>query len=59
MTTTLLIQTETTPLTVSLPSIAPMTGEEFYRFCQANRDLRIDRKNLVNKKPPTSGGIFR
>ena len=43
MTTTLRIQTETTPLTVSLPSIAPMTQEEFYAFCQANRDLRIER----------------
>ncbi|MDY6937797.1 MAG: Uma2 family endonuclease [Cyanobacteriota bacterium] len=42
MTTTLLIQTETTPLTVSLPSIA-MTREQFYAFCLANRDLRIER----------------
>jgi len=43
MTTTLLIQTESTPLTVSLPAIAPMTRAEFYAFCQANRDLRIER----------------
>ena len=43
MTTTLLIQTEASPLTVSLPMIAPMTREEFYAFCQANRDLRIER----------------
>lgn len=43
MTTTLLIQTETTPLRISLPAIAPMTREEFYAFCQANRDLRIER----------------
>lgn len=43
MTTTLLIQTATTPLKVSLPAIAPMTREEFYAFCQANRDLRIER----------------
>ncbi|MFP4414669.1 Uma2 family endonuclease [Coleofasciculus sp.] len=43
MTTTLLIQTETTPLRISLPAIAPMTREEFYTFCQANRDLRIER----------------
>ena len=42
MTTTLLIQTETTPLTVSLPA-TPMTGDDFYSFCQANRDLRIER----------------
>ncbi|MDV3353189.1 Uma2 family endonuclease [Leptothoe sp. LEGE 181152] len=43
MTTTLLIQTETHPLTVSLPTVAPMSREEFYAFCQANRDLRIER----------------
>lgn len=43
MTTNLLIQTETNPLMVSLPAIAPMTREEFYTFCQANRDLRIER----------------
>jgi Uma2 family endonuclease len=43
MTTTLHIQTETTPMTISLPTIAPMTPEEFYAFCLANRDLRIER----------------
>jgi Uma2 family endonuclease len=43
MTTTLQIQTETTPMTVLLPTIAPMTHEEFYAFCLANRDLRIER----------------
>lgn len=43
MTTTLLIQTESSPLTVSLPAVAPMTREQFYAFCQANRDLRIER----------------
>lgn len=43
MTTTFLIQSETTPLTVSIPAIAPMSREEFYAFCQANRDLRIER----------------
>ncbi|MCM1981776.1 Uma2 family endonuclease [Lyngbya confervoides] len=42
MTTTLRMQTESTPLTVCLAS-APMTREEFYAFCQANRDLRIER----------------
>ncbi|WP_026100840.1 Uma2 family endonuclease [Synechococcus sp. PCC 7336] len=43
MATTLLIQTEKTPFAVSLPTIAPMTRDEFYAFCQANRDLRIER----------------
>jgi Uma2 family endonuclease len=41
--TTLVIQTETTPLTVNLPAIAQMTTEQFYEFCLANRDLRIER----------------
>jgi Uma2 family endonuclease len=41
--TTLLIQTENTPLTVNFPAIAPMTHAQFYEFCQANRDLRIER----------------
>jgi Uma2 family endonuclease len=41
--TTLLIQTERTPMTVNLPAIAPMTQEQFYEFCVANRDLRIER----------------
>ncbi|MDJ0799942.1 MAG: Uma2 family endonuclease [Calothrix sp. MO_167.B12] len=43
MTTTLLIQTETTPLAIALPMIGSMTRDQFYSFCQANRDLRIER----------------
>lgn len=41
--TTLLIQTEHLPLTVNFPAIAQMSREQFYDFCQANRDLRIER----------------
>lgn len=41
--TTLLIQTEHIPLTVNFPAIAQMTRAQFYEFCQANRDLRIER----------------
>jgi Uma2 family endonuclease len=41
--TTLLIQTQSVPLTVNLPSIKSMTVEQFYEFCQANPDLRIER----------------
>jgi len=41
--TTLLIQTESIPLTVNLPMQVEMTVVEFYEFCQANRDLRIER----------------
>jgi Uma2 family endonuclease len=40
--TTLLIQTENTPLTVNFPAIARMTHAQFDEFCQANRDLRIE-----------------
>lgn len=41
--TTLLIQTENTPLTVNLPALVSMTHEQFYEFCLANLDLRIER----------------
>lgn len=41
--TTLLIQTASIPMTVNFPGIAHMTQAEFYEFCQANRDLRIER----------------
>jgi Uma2 family endonuclease len=41
--TTLLIQTETFPVAVNLPTVAPMTQQEFYDFCRANCDLRIER----------------
>lgn len=42
MSATLLIHTETQPLTVSLPATS-MTREQFYAFCQANRELRIEQ----------------
>jgi Uma2 family endonuclease len=41
-----LIKTEQMPLTVDLSSLmsqATMTDEQFYAFCQTNRDLRIER----------------
>jgi Uma2 family endonuclease len=41
--TTLLIQTPSVPLTVNFPAIASMSVEQFYEFCLANRDLRIER----------------
>lgn len=41
--TRLLIQTESAPLRVNFPANAEMTPAEFYDFCQANRDLRIER----------------
>ncbi|MHC5730604.1 MAG: Uma2 family endonuclease, partial [Nostoc sp.] len=41
--TTLLIQTESTPLTVNFPSLVQMTNEQFYEFCQANGHLQIER----------------
>ncbi|HMD98053.1 MAG TPA: Uma2 family endonuclease [Terriglobia bacterium] len=35
---------ETTPLVVKLPSsIVEMTDDQFFDFCQVNRDLRIER----------------
>jgi Uma2 family endonuclease len=41
--TTLLIQNESSVLSVNLPDSESMTTEQFYQFCQANRDLRIER----------------
>lgn len=41
--TKLLIQAANHPLTVNLPAIAAMTPEQFYEFCLANRELRIER----------------
>ena len=41
--TTLLIQTASVSLMVNFPAIKSMDIEQFYEFCQANRDLRIER----------------
>jgi Uma2 family endonuclease len=41
--TTLLIQSMSVPLTVNFPAIKSMSLEQFYEFCLANRDLRIER----------------
>jgi Uma2 family endonuclease len=41
--TTLLIATQTIPLAVNLPKALSMTLQQFYEFCQANPDLRIER----------------
>ena len=42
---TLLVQTISTPMMIDLPWIVPMTEEQFYEFCLANRDLRIERNS--------------
>lgn len=41
--TTLLIQPGTSPLMVELLSLSYMSDQQFYEFCLANRDLRIER----------------
>lgn len=43
MTTRLQIQTEHHPISILFPTNAPMSLEEFYGFCQANQELRIER----------------
>jgi Uma2 family endonuclease len=40
--TSLLVQSPSVPLTIHFP-LTSMTVEEFYEFCLANRDLRIER----------------
>ena len=39
----LLVQSPSIPLTIHFPWITSMTVQEFYEFCLANRDLRIER----------------
>jgi Uma2 family endonuclease len=41
--TKLLIETQTIPLAVNLPATPAMTPAQFYEFCQANPDLRIEQ----------------
>jgi Uma2 family endonuclease len=40
--TTLLIESQT-PIAINLPAVLSMTHQQFYEFCQANPDLRIER----------------
>ena len=41
--TTILVEATSAPLMIDLPWIMLMTEEQFYQFCLANRDLRIER----------------
>ncbi|TRU81991.1 MAG: Uma2 family endonuclease [Microcystis novacekii Mn_MB_F_20050700_S1] len=41
--TTILVEATSAPLMIDLPWIMLMTEEQFYEFCLANRDLRIER----------------
>ncbi|MGM3309014.1 Uma2 family endonuclease [Anabaena sp. WFMT] len=34
------------PLMLQMPSSMPMTDEQFFEFCQVNRDLRIERNRF-------------
>ena len=43
MATTLLIQADSAPMAINLPALNQMTMTEFYEFCQANPELRIER----------------
>ena len=52
--TNLLVQSPSVALTIHFPWIKSMTVQEFYEFCLANRDLRIERtaKGEVIIMPP-------
>ncbi|GAX35089.1 Uma2 family endonuclease [Nodularia sp. NIES-3585] len=43
MTTNLPVITEIIPVVLQLPSAIAMTDDQFYEFCQINRDFRIER----------------
>ncbi len=38
-----LVQQESPPVVLHLPTTLDMTQDQFFEFCQANRDLRIER----------------
>jgi Uma2 family endonuclease len=43
------------PLVLQIPSSIQLTDEQFFEFCQANRDLRIERNQFGELviMPPT------
>jgi Uma2 family endonuclease len=43
------------PLLIQMPPSMPMTDEQFFEFCQVNRDLRIERDRFgeISIMPPT------
>jgi Uma2 family endonuclease len=43
MTTELLTSTEIVPMVVQLRPVVEMTNDQFFEFCQVNRDWRIER----------------
>ncbi|MDF5738695.1 MULTISPECIES: Uma2 family endonuclease [unclassified Nostoc] len=45
------------PLVLQIPSSMQMTDEQFFEFCQVNRDLRIERNKFgeISIMPPTGG----
>jgi Uma2 family endonuclease len=43
MTSSLPVITEIIPVVLQLPSAITMTDDQFYEFCQINRDFRIER----------------
>lgn len=56
MNTTQIYQTESSPLIVQLHPVIEMTDEQFFAFCQINRELRIERTaygELVRLQPPS------
>lgn len=61
MSSTLVIQSESAPLEIALPGSDSMSDEEFYRFCCANRELRIERQSSgeIVIMPPTGGETGR
>jgi Uma2 family endonuclease len=49
---------ENSPLVLQLHPVIQMTDDQFFEFCQLNRDLRIERtaKGELIIMPPTGGG---
>src|SRR5919202_6498923 len=56
--TTVTTQVENSPLVLHLQPIINLTDEQFFEFCQINRDLRIERTSTGELliMPPTGSG---
>ncbi len=50
-----------TPLILNNPETAPITDEQFYQLCAANRELKLERtaKGDLIIMPPTGGGNWK
>ena len=58
--TTVTTQVENSPLVLRLQPIINLTDDQFFEFCQINRDLRIERTATGELliMPPTGSEVY-